>query len=75
MKGKFFIITGAICVIIASLLSRHVNSVNTECKKQIDSLQNEIIILQIDNGRYQYILDEVNQRDSALLDSIYKNVE
>lgn len=63
------------CIVAASLLSRHVNNVNTECKKQIDSLQNELIILQIDNGRYQYILDEINQRDSALLDSIYKNVE
>ena len=46
-----------------------------DCQKTIDSLYSEIMTLQIDKGRYEIILDRVNEIDSNVYNQAIKNIE
>lgn len=44
-------------------------------RQTIDSLQDEILLLNIDNGRYEIILDNIWNIDSNLVINSAKNIE
>lgn len=51
------------------------NNGGSDYQETIDSLNGEISTLQIDNGRYQIILERVNKLDSNVYNQAIKNIE
>lgn len=48
---------------------------NDSLRAENDSLRGELSTLQIDNGRYEIILDRVHEIDSNVYDKAIKNIE
>lgn len=69
---------GVILVILFLYISPFIkfsNKVNYDCQYMIDSLNGEILTLQIDKGRYEIILERVNEIDSNVYANAIKNIE
>jgi hypothetical protein len=69
---------GVILVILFLYISPLINfsnKVNDNCQYMIDSLNSEILTLQIDKGRYEIILERVNEIDSNVYANAIKNIE
>ena len=62
------------CVFIFTTKSGHIDT-RQDTQYVIDSLNGEISSLQIDNGRYEVILNRLWEADSNFVDSALKNIE
>ena len=72
------IVLGVIMVLMSVIYYYSINSVSKGKRIQreyIDSLQDELLILKIDNGRYEIILDNIWQVDSNIIINATKNIE
>jgi hypothetical protein len=72
------IILGVIMVLMSVIYYYSIDSVSKGKRIQreyIDSLQDELLILKIDNGRYEIILDNIWQVDSNIIINATKNIE
>lgn len=80
MSTKEMILTTSVLLVLFGapfiiMQSKNKMVVNYNCQQTIDSLNGEISTLQIDNGRYEIILDRVNELDSSVYERAMKNIE
>lgn len=64
-----------IVVTISTLTIYRLSSNVSEKSNAVDSLQSEIIGCQIDNGRYEIIMNRLWEVDSDFVDSALSNIE
>lgn len=64
-----------IVVTISTLTIYRLSSNVNEKANAVDSLQSEIIGCQIDNGRYEIIMNRLWEVDSNFVDSALSNIE
>jgi hypothetical protein len=69
-------------LIMTGIYYLSINKYSSDCAQNVarleercDSLEEEIYIKDIDNGRYEFILELLRERDSIMVDNVLSQVE
>ena len=75
MKIKLYLVCVILVMVLTVAQCKKITPLAQPYTEPCDSLRNELFIQQLENGRYQIILDRLYEHDSTLYYEITKDLE